>query len=86
MQQIGHDSVANAHECSFLARIGLWMIRVYQRVLSPYLGSCCRFRPSCSHYTYEAIQKYGLLKGCLLGGWRICRCNPLSRGGDDPVN
>ncbi|MBU1107633.1 MAG: membrane protein insertion efficiency factor YidD [Candidatus Riflebacteria bacterium] len=71
--------------CSLLARAGLWMIRVYQRFLSPFLGANCRFTPSCSHYTYEAIQKYGLFKGCLMGGWRICRCNPFSRGGDDPV-
>jgi putative membrane protein insertion efficiency factor len=48
-------------------------------------GGYCRYYPSCSQYTYEAIEKYGLLKGGLKGAWRICRCNPFSKGGDDPV-
>ncbi|PKL49742.1 MAG: membrane protein insertion efficiency factor YidD [Candidatus Riflebacteria bacterium HGW-Riflebacteria-2] len=79
------EVLPNTSECSLAARIGLHMIRLYQRFLSPLIGSCCRFRPSCSHYTYEAIRRYGLLKGGLKGAWRICRCNPFCNGGDDPV-
>ena len=45
----------------------------------------CRFEPSCSHYTYESVEKHGVLKGSFLGLWRIIRCNPLSKGGYDPV-
>ena len=60
-------------------------IRWYQRWLSPALGRNCRFTPSCSQYTIEAIQTHGCLKGLLLGAWRIARCNPLGRWGFDPV-
>ena len=60
-------------------------IRWYQRWLSPALGRNCRFTPSCSQYTIEAIQTHGCLKGLLLGAWRIARCNPIGRWGFDPV-
>jgi len=61
------------------------LIRLYQRFLSPLLPATCRFTPSCSQYAVEAIEKHGVLKGCTLAAWRILRCNPLSKGGDDPV-
>ena len=57
----------------------------YQKVLSPWLGRSCRFRPSCSNYTMQAIMTHGCVKGVLLGAWRIARCNPLGRWGYDPV-
>ena len=60
-------------------------IRFYQRFISPGLGRSCRFSPSCSQYTLEAIQTHGCLKGLLLGAARIARCNPLGRWGYDPV-
>ena len=60
-------------------------IRLYQRFISPGLGRNCRFTPSCSQYTLEAIQTHGCCKGLLLGAWRIARCNPLGRWGYDPV-
>ena len=60
-------------------------IRFYQRFISPGLGRNCRFSPSCSQYTLEAIQTHGCLKGLLLGAARIARCNPLGRWGYDPV-
>ena len=60
-------------------------IRVYQLTLSPILPSRCRFHPSCSHYGMEAIGKYGTLKGTALTAWRVLRCNPFSKGGEDPV-
>lgn len=65
--------------------IALAMIRLYQLTLSRALPSSCRYEPSCSHYTYEAIQKYGFIKGGWLGLKRIGRCHPLSPGGYDPV-
>jgi uncharacterized protein len=63
----------------------LWLIRGYQRFISPMLPPSCRFEPSCSAYGYEAIAKYGIIKGGRLAVWRVCRCNPLCRGGYDPV-
>jgi len=64
----------------------LALILLYQKTLSKVLpGNTCRYFPSCSHYTYQAIYKYGLLKGGLMGTWRVLRCNPFSQGGFDPV-
>jgi putative membrane protein insertion efficiency factor len=65
--------------------VGMAMIRVYQLTLSKVLPPSCRFEPSCSHYTYQAIEKYGLIKGSWLGFKRILRCNPFNPGGYDPV-
>lgn len=65
--------------------IGMGLIRLYQRTLSKVLPPSCRFYPSCSQYSYEAIRKYGLLKGSWLGFRRILRCNPFNPGGYDPV-
>jgi putative membrane protein insertion efficiency factor len=64
---------------------GIALIKGYKRFVSPMLPPSCRFTPSCSLYTLEAIEKYGLLKGVLMGTWRILRCHPFSRGGFDPV-
>ncbi|MGC9365870.1 MAG: membrane protein insertion efficiency factor YidD [bacterium] len=64
---------------------GLGLIRGYQILISPYLPSRCRFYPSCSDYAYQAIEKFGLIKGAGLGLWRLVRCNPFSKGGYDPV-
>ncbi len=68
-----------------IGRFLVGCIRLYKRFLSPYLPPTCRFTPSCSRYTVEAIQKHGALRGCLLGAWRILRCNPFGKGGYDPV-
>ena len=65
--------------------LGMVLIRGYRRVVSPMLPPSCRFTPSCSLYTLQAVEKYGLLKGCLKGAWRVLRCHPFSRGGYDPV-
>jgi len=59
-------------------------VRVYQWTLSPIIGRQCRFQPTCSHYFIGAVEKYGAIRGSLKGIWRICRCNPFCRGGDDP--
>ena len=61
------------------------IIRFYQKFISPFLPRSCRFYPTCSHYAVEALEKKGLLKGLLLSTWRVLRCNPLSKGGYDPV-
>jgi putative membrane protein insertion efficiency factor len=59
---------------------------VYQRVISPGLPRRCRYEPTCSRYAVRAITDYGILKGLVLAGWRLLRCNPWSRGGYDPVS
>ena len=63
----------------------IWLIRGYQRFLSPMIGQSCRFRPSCSQYTLEAVRKYGALKGGFLGMKRIVKCGPWHPGGVDQV-
>ena len=61
------------------------LIRVYQLVLSPYLGNNCRFYPSCSNYAIEAIEKFGVLKGVKMAFFRILKCNPWGGSGIDMV-
>jgi len=64
----------------------LAVIRIYQMTVSRVLpANTCRFYPSCSHYGYRAIYKFGLLKGSLMATWRVLRCNPFNSGGYDPV-
>lgn len=68
-----------------MKRAALLAIRLYQLVLSPVLGGQCRFYPSCSAYTREAIEKHGLIKGLALGGRRLLKCHPFHPGGVDTV-
>lgn len=63
----------------------LVLIRLYQYTLSPVLGPACRFYPSCSEYAYQAVSKYGMLKGAALAAKRILKCHPFNPGGIDPV-
>jgi putative membrane protein insertion efficiency factor len=64
----------------------LWLIRGYQHTLARALPpDTCRFYPTCSHYGYEAIEKYGVIKGGSMAVWRVMRCNPWNKGGFDPV-
>ena len=67
-------------------RLVLAPIRVYQRVISPALPRRCRYHPTCSEYAVRAISRYGILRGGVLAGWRLLRCNPFSHGGYDPVS
>ena len=60
-------------------------IAVYRRVLSPALPRRCKYEPTCSSYAVDAIREYGILRGLVLGVWRLLRCNPWSHGGYDPV-
>ena len=76
-----------------LKSLVLGLIRLYQKTLSPDSGwfrvfypyGFCRFHPHCSEYSYQTINKHGLIKGLIKTSWRVLRCNPLSRGGYDPV-
>lgn len=71
---------------NFPRLILLFLIRAYQKLVSPALPSnTCRFYPSCSHYGYQAVYKYGLIKGFFMAVWRVLRCNPFNPGGYDPV-
>lgn len=68
-----------------IKKIMIFLIKLYQKYLSPLKSTKCPYIPSCSVYAVEAIRKYGALKGGLLATWRILRCNPFSKGGYDPV-
>ncbi len=61
------------------------LIRLYQQAVSPYLPSMCRFQPTCSQYTAEAVERYGVMRGSQLGLKRILRCRPMGGQGYDPV-
>lgn len=69
----------------FLAWPLIFLVRVYQKVISPFLPSSCRFTPSCSAYAIESLKKHGLIRGTILTTWRILRCNPWGGHGHDPV-
>src|SRR6202023_1078452 len=60
-------------------------VMIYQRVISPAIPRRCKYEPTCSRYAVEAIREYGILRGLVLAGWRLLRCNPWSHGGYDPV-
>lgn len=60
-------------------------IKLYQKTVSPLMGQRCKYYPSCSEYAVQAITKFGILRGLVLAGWRLLRCNPFSHGGFDPV-
>ncbi len=68
-----------------MSTVVLAVIRFYQRLISPLLGSNCRYYPSCSNYMYEAVARYGVAKGGWMGVRRIARCHPWHPGGYDPV-
>jgi uncharacterized protein len=90
---LGQERVADGGERSDagqLARvvraIAVAPIVVYQRVISPALPRRCKYEPTCSRYAVEAVRRYGILRGLVLAGWRVLRCNPWSYGGYDPVS
>ena len=70
---------------SWPRRVAVAPITVYQRLISPLFPRRCKYEPTCSAYTAQAISRYGILRGLILGGWRLLRCNPWSHGGFDPV-
>ena len=68
-----------------LRAIVLAPIRLYQKAISPALPRRCKYEPTCSAYAEQAVREYGILRGLVLAGWRLLRCNPWSHGGFDPV-
>jgi len=68
-----------------LATLLVWVVRVYQTLVSPALRPSCKYYPSCSQYAIDALREFGVLRGSALAGWRLLRCNPWSYGGYDPV-
>jgi putative membrane protein insertion efficiency factor len=64
---------------------GITLIKAYRRFVSPMLPPTCRFTPSCSLYTLQAVERYGLIRGSFMGARRVLRCHPFSKGGFDPV-
>ena len=66
-------------------KLAVGAIRTYKRFISPLLPPACRFTPTCSQYAVIAIQRYGVLRGGVMGAARVLRCNPFSKGGFDPV-
>jgi putative membrane protein insertion efficiency factor len=66
-------------------RIVIFPIAAWHAFISPLFGARCKYEPSCSTYAIQAIERYGILRGVVLAGWRILRCNPWSHGGFDPV-
>lgn len=69
---------------------GSWLllapIAAYRRAISPLLPRHCKYEPTCSRYAAEAVREYGVVRGAVLGAWRLLRCNPFSHGGFDPVS
>ncbi|MBN2797311.1 MAG: membrane protein insertion efficiency factor YidD [Clostridia bacterium] len=63
----------------------IWLVKFYQRNISPLLGNHCRYMPTCSEYSIQAFEKYGFFKGFYKSVFRILRCNPLFKGGYDPL-
>ena len=68
-----------------MQRLLILLVRFYRLFLSPWLGSSCRFEPTCSRYALEALERHGAWKGTRLAGWRVLRCHPWCQGGCDPV-
>ena len=68
-----------------MKQVAAFCLRLYKGMVSPFLPVACRYVPTCSEYTAEAVARHGLLRGSALGLWRIMRCNPFARGGYDPV-
>jgi putative membrane protein insertion efficiency factor len=63
--------------------LAIGLVYVYRWTVSPLLGNRCKYHPSCSQYALDALREYGFLKGSMLAGWRLLRCNPWSHGGVD---
>ena len=71
-----------------MKNVGIFLIKIYKNFFSPifhFHGINCKYYPTCSEYCKQAIEKYGLLKGAFLGFIRVLKCNPLSKGGYDPL-
>jgi putative membrane protein insertion efficiency factor len=65
--------------------LSLNLLRAYQRLISPLLPAACRYVPTCSEYSVEAVERFGIVRGGAMAVWRVLRCNPFVKGGVDPV-
>jgi putative membrane protein insertion efficiency factor len=79
------DAPTTDKPVSLARRVAMWPVRFYLVTLAWLLGGHCRFTPSCSRYALEAIEKHGVFKGWMLSVYRLLRCQPLCKGGHDPV-
>jgi len=70
---------------TLISKILIFLIRIYQYTLSPYIGRSCRYYPTCSNYSIDALKKHGAIKGTFLSVKRILSCNPWGGSGYDPV-
>lgn len=68
-----------------MRRVFILLIRGYKKFISPVLLPSCRFYPTCSEYSIQALEKYGVIKGGAKSIWRILKCNPFNKGGYDPI-
>jgi putative membrane protein insertion efficiency factor len=75
----------NGQKTNPAGRVLIFLVRMYQATLSPFIGRQCKFQPTCSNYFIQAVEIHGAVKGSRLGLWRILRCNPFTKGGFDPV-
>ena len=66
-----------------MKQLAVLLVRAYRFLVSPLLGPRCKYHPSCSQYAIEALEEFGFLRGSVLAGWRLLRCNPWSHGGVD---
>lgn len=86
MSSSASHGTASPHGAARIARmVVVTPIVLYQRLISPVIPRRCKYEPTCSRYALEAIREYGILRGLVLAGWRLLRCNPWSHGGYDPV-
>ena len=81
----GHRILIVRVVANLVTSMALGFIRLYKRLISPFLPPACRFSPTCSTYMSQAITEHGLLKGGALGVKRLCKCHPFHEGGMDPV-
>lgn len=68
-----------------MRKLFIYLIKIYQKLISPMFPPSCRFYPSCSNYAIDSFNKYGVIKGGAKAIWRILRCNPFNKGGHDPA-
>ena len=71
-----------------MKKIVIFLLKIYKKIVSPIISGCgihCKYYPTCSEYMKQAVEKYGIVKGVLLGVKRILKCNPFSKGGYDPL-
>lgn len=68
-----------------IKRFLLFLLHSYKKYISPSLPPSCRFMPTCSEYAMDAVERFGAIRGSILAVWRVIRCNPFSKGGNDPV-